>query len=86
MQNRLSMATDFDGAAQATEKYMMRIEDAFAEPSDSALSGQMTRFWGSWAALAISPESNAARQQVLAEADQLVYTLRRSDTELSDTL
>lgn len=86
LQNRLSMATDFDGAAQATEKYMMRIEDAFAEPSDSALSGQLTRFWGSWASLAISPESNAARQQVLAEADQLVYTLRRSDTELSDTL
>lgn len=86
LQNRLSMATDFDGAARASEKYMMRIEDAFAEPSDSALSGQLTRFWGAWASLAISPESNAARQQVLAEADQLVYTLRRSDTELSDTL
>ena len=86
MQNRLSMASDFDSSAQATEKYMMRIEDIFAEPSDSALSGQLTRFWGSWAALSISPESNAARQQVLAEADQLVYTLRRADTELTGTL
>jgi flagellar hook-associated protein 1 FlgK len=86
MQNRLSMATDYDSSAQATEKYMMRVEDIFAEPSDSALSGQLTRFWGSWAALSISPESSAARQQVLSEADQLVYTLRRADTELTGTL
>lgn len=86
LQSRMATAIEGQGATQATEKYMMRIEDAFAEPSESAISGQLTRYWGAWASLAISPDSTAARQQVLAEGEQLAYSLRRADTEMSDTL
>ena len=86
LQSRMATAIEGQGATQATEKYMLRLEDAFAEPSDAAISGQLTRYWGSWASLAISPDSTAARQQVLAEGEQLAYSLRRADTEMSDTL
>lgn len=86
LRNRLNVASDASGQADATSKFMSRLEGSMAEPSDSGLSAQLGAFWDAWGALAVSPDSLAARQQVLDQADLVTYTFHRADTEMTDTL
>ena len=56
----------------------------FAEPSSSALSGQLQTFWGDWSALANNPTSTAARQTLVADATTLTQTFGNLYSQLSN--
>ena len=86
LRNRVNVASEASGAATAASKYLTRLEGSLNEPSESGLSTQLGVFWDAWGALGLSPDSQAARQQVLDQADMLAYTFHRLDTETTDTL
>lgn len=86
LRNRLNTTAEALGATKANAKYMTRIETTFAEPSDSGLAFQLNALWSSFGALSVSPDSEAARQLVLDQGNQVAYTFSRIDTELSGTL
>jgi flagellar hook-associated protein 1 FlgK len=56
----------------------------FAEPSSSALSGQLQTFWSDWSALANNPSSGAARQTVVTDATTLTQTFSNLYSQLSN--
>lgn len=86
LRNRMNVAADASGQADAASKFMSRLEGSMAEPSDSGLSSQLGAFWDAWGALSVSPDSLASRQQVLDQAELVTYTFHRADTEMADTL
>lgn len=86
LRNRLNVASDAAGAAAAGAKYLERVEGSLNEPSESGLSSQLAAFWDAWGALSVSPDSQAARQQVLDQGSMVAYTFHRIDTEMQDTL
>lgn len=52
-----------------------RIEVALGEPGDTGLTKRMSEFWASWSDLSNSPESGAARAQVLQTGAGVTDTL-----------
>lgn len=86
LRNRLNVSAELAGGTKADARYLSRVENAFAEPSASSLSSQLNQYWAAWGALSVSPDSQATRQQVLSQGDQVAYTFRRIDTELAATL
>lgn len=86
LRNRVNVASDSAGSAAAGAKYMERVEGSLNEPSESGLSSQLASFWDAWGALSVSPDSQAARQQVLDQANMVTYTFNRLDSEMLDTM
>ncbi|OGS35189.1 MAG: flagellar hook-associated protein FlgK [Elusimicrobia bacterium RIFOXYB2_FULL_49_7] len=63
---------------------LTRLENIYAEPSDSALSKVLDNFWNAWSDLANNPESLAARNVVKANAEVLVDTFHNLSTQIRD--
>ena len=61
------------------------IEGIFNEPSTSAISGNLNRFWNSWQSLASpDPTSPGARSNLLSEASVLADSLKQTHQQLID--
>ena len=60
-----------------------RIEQAFAEPSDTALQSQLTDFWGAFGDAANRPADNATRSVLLARGEIVASTVRGMSGQLS---
>jgi flagellar hook-associated protein 1 len=56
----------------------------FAEPSSSALSGQLATFWSDWSALADNPTSQAARTNLVDDATTLTQSFQSLYSQLSN--
>jgi len=62
------------------EKTLGQIESFLAEPNDESLGDVLDQFWNSWLDLSNNPESSAARQAVISQANRLTnafHTLNR---------
>ncbi len=68
--------------ANALRTTMDTIEKLFPEPGDLGIAHQLDQFWASWSSVATNPGSAAARQELLARADQLVSSLNRAAADL----
>jgi flagellar hook-associated protein 1 FlgK len=55
----------------------------FAEPSSSALSGQLSTFWSDWSSLANNPSSSSARQTLVDDATTLTQSFGNLYSQLS---
>jgi len=60
-----------------------RIENAFAEPSDTALQSQLSDFWAGWSDVANRPADLAARTQLLQRGGVVADGLRQAFDTLS---
>lgn len=60
-----------------------RIEQAYAEPSDTGLGAQLSDFWAGWDDVANNPSDTAARSQLLERATTLTSSFRQLDTSLA---
>ncbi|WP_412737654.1 flagellar hook-associated protein FlgK [Krasilnikovia sp. MM14-A1259] len=58
------------------------IEDAFAEPSDTALQAQFHDMWASWADVSNSPDNLAARSALLQKSATVADGLRNAHDAL----
>ena len=68
--------------SQTQLEYLSQIEQVFSEPSDLGLGSLINEFFSSWNELAVSPSSNAMRNNVINSAQNLVS---KSD-EITDQL
>jgi len=56
----------------------------FAEPSSSALSGQLSTFWGDWSAVANDPTSQSARQTLVTDGTTLSQSFNGLYSQLAN--
>ncbi len=70
-------------AATTQAEELAQAQSAFNEPSGSAISGQLSAFWSAWNSLANSPSSEAAKQGVVAAAQQLSVTFNQLGAQLA---
>lgn len=70
-------------SATTLDSILGSIEGVFPEPSDTALAGQLSAFWNSFADAANSPGSLPARTAVLAQATSLVSAFAKSAADLT---
>lgn len=62
------------GDATQRSTAMDQVQLAFAEPSDHGLASQVGAFWSAWSDLANAPESPAARQALVDQAQTMTQT------------
>jgi flagellar hook-associated protein 1 FlgK len=65
------------GDKQATSNALDQIETALSEPGDNGISAQLAKFWSSWADVANSPESSAARQALVDQGTTLAQSIQQ---------
>ncbi|MBX6379011.1 MAG: flagellar hook-associated protein FlgK, partial [Clostridia bacterium] len=66
------------------QQVLSELEAIFAEPSEAGLRVALDAFWDSWQSLAASPESLAARREVLQRAGGLLDAMKHADQQLRD--
>jgi len=71
------------GQHETTAEAMGRAQDVFAEPGDSGLAAQFSRFWDSWSTLSNNPTSASAKAAVIGQAQNLVAGIQQLDASLS---
>jgi flagellar hook-associated protein 1 len=60
-----------------------QIEDAFAEPNDTALQAQMGQMWDSWADVANNPKDGAARSALIEQSSTVANQLNGLHSSLA---
>ncbi|MBL8027688.1 MAG: flagellar hook-associated protein FlgK [Fibrobacteres bacterium] len=61
---------------------MTRLENIYGEPSDSSLATTLDQFWSAWSDLANNPQSTAARDVLVANAQVLTDTMHNLSKEM----
>ena len=64
------------GMWTAKNQALQQVESLLSEPGDNGISAALGRFWNSWQNLATSPESAAARTDVVSSATSLSDGIR----------
>lgn len=57
-------------------KYYTMIEQIYNEPDEVSVRSNMDKFWESWQELSVNPESQAARQAVVARGESLSDSIK----------
>ena len=72
------------GSASASrlDSILGGVEATFPEPSDTAIAGQLSSFWNSFAEAANQPGSIPQRSSVLAQASSVVASLNQAAADL----
>jgi flagellar hook-associated protein 1 FlgK len=70
------------GSGETRADALDQTELRLAEPSDNGIAARLNSFWGAWSNLANSPESGAARQALVANAQTLVGSINELDAGL----
>ncbi len=85
------------GQFDARSATLDRLNQVIDEPGDTGITDLLSRFWGSWQALSLNPESSATREAVRAAGDllaqgfqdtraQLVASQTEADTRITATV
>jgi len=70
------------GAATQAEE-LEQAQGAFNEPSETGISSQISAFWSAWNSLADSPNSEAAKEGVVAAGERLASAFNQLGAQLS---
>jgi flagellar hook-associated protein 1 FlgK len=70
------------GAGETRTNALDQTELRLAEPGDNGIAARLNSFWGAWSDLANSPESGAARQALVTDAQTLVSSINELDAGL----
>jgi flagellar hook-associated protein 1 len=71
-----------NGASTQAEE-LEQAQGAFNEPSSTGISSQISAFWSAWNSLASSPNSEAAKQGVVAAGERLSSAFNQLSAQLS---
>jgi flagellar hook-associated protein 1 len=69
--------------ASTQAEVLSQAQTAFNEPSSAGLASQLSTFWSAWTSLADSPTSEAAKDAVVADGQQLARTFNQLSAQLS---
>ncbi|HLL92716.1 MAG TPA: flagellar hook-associated protein FlgK [Solirubrobacteraceae bacterium] len=69
--------------ASAQAEVLSQAQSAFNEPSSAGIASQLSTFWSAWTSLADSPTSEAAKDAVVADGQQLARTFNQLSAQLS---
>jgi flagellar hook-associated protein 1 FlgK len=67
------------GAGSTRADGLDQVELRLAEPSDNGIAKRLNSFWNSWSDLANTPDSGAARQALIEDAQTLVSSINALD-------
>ncbi len=81
VRNTLSRQSSYE----ADQKMVTRIESVLAEPSDTGLNELSNKFLNSFDELALKPESEALRENVIGIGQTLVDRINLTSRQLTDT-
>jgi flagellar hook-associated protein 1 FlgK len=70
------------GSGETRADALDQAELRLSEPSDNGIAARLNSFWGAWSDLANTPESGAARQALVANAQTLVGSINELDAGL----
>lgn len=65
-------------------KSMQQIESVFAEPGDDSINEVLDQFWNNWSALSSDAENSGHRSSIIANAKQLINSVKQLATGLED--
>jgi flagellar hook-associated protein 1 len=71
------------GDATARTDSLDQAQLAFAEPGDSGLSAQLQKFWSAWSDVANAPDSQPAREALIASAQTLTTIFSTVSAQLT---
>ncbi|MGC8862524.1 MAG: flagellar hook-associated protein FlgK [Armatimonadota bacterium] len=77
------IAMQWLGMWDARSGYLNQVESLLAEPSEGGLSAVIERFWNAWEELSASPESTAARINVVETGRALAERIRTLNYDLT---
>lgn len=69
--------------ASTQAEVLSQAQSAFNEPSNAGIASQLSTFWSAWTSLADSPTSEAAKDAVVADGQQLARTFNQLSAQLS---
>jgi flagellar hook-associated protein 1 FlgK len=70
-------------SANTSQTYLQQIQTALNEPSTSGISSQLATFWNDWNQLATNPNSAAAQQAVVQQANLLSQSFNSLSSALN---
>ncbi len=73
------------GQFQAKADSLTNIDTIIDEPGDTGLTSLLSKFWGSWQALSVNPDSPASREAVRAAGETLAQGFRDLNKQLGDS-
>jgi len=74
--------SSLSGATTQAEE-LEQAQGAFNEPSSTGISSQLSAFWSAWSSLADSPNSEAAKEGVVAAGERLASAFNQLSAQLS---
>lgn len=86
VENRLRAASSESAEWQYKANFLMQVESAIGEPSDSGLQSDLSAFWNAWQAVATSPESQSVRSSLLSKASTLAEHMQYVYGQLRDAV
>jgi flagellar hook-associated protein 1 len=71
------------GDATQTAESLNEAELAFAEPGENGIADRLGKLWSAWSDLSNAPDSTAARQSLVEQANSLATALKTLDQQLA---
>lgn len=71
------------GYQQERSQQLDQIQSGLDEPSDDGLSAQLSQFWQAWSNVANDPSSQAARQALVDQADNLTSAFQTLSSQFA---
>ena len=71
------------GYNSASSNSLDQVELGLAEPGDTGLQSQLSKFWNAWGDLANSPDGAATRQALLDQAGVVTQTFKQINAQLN---
>src|SRR3954451_16308111 len=71
------------GYNQASSNSLGQVELGLAEPGDTGLQSQLSKYWSAWADLANSPDGAASRQALFDQAGVVTQTFQQINQQLT---
>lgn len=84
IENRLRTATSAGSQWEYMNGVLQEIQAHLSEPSDTGLGAELNQFWNEWQNVANSPDSDAARSQLLEQASALCARIRYTYQQMSN--
>lgn len=85
LENQVVKQTQVLGYGEAKSDVLERIE-GIVEEREGGPSDLLNKFWNAWGELSANPQGQAARNSLLAAAENLTSTFRRIDSDLTQVV
>jgi flagellar hook-associated protein 1 FlgK len=83
LDNQLRQASSSSSNKELQESWLRKIQTAYNEPSDSGINRALSDWWQAWGDLTDTPESFAARADLMSRSSHLSSLINQVDDSMS---